>query len=62
MLSSALGILGWAPDMFWGATSYEYTAAMRGYAAANGADLDGNMTRDEFLALKAKDKQGKTVG
>jgi hypothetical protein len=57
MLSSALGILGWSPDTFWRATSYEYTAAMRGHMASKGADLEGNMTRDEFLELKAKDKQ-----
>lgn len=61
MLSSALGILGWSPEVFWKATSYDYTAAMRGYAAAQGADLEGPMTRDEFLSLKAKDKQGKAV-
>jgi hypothetical protein len=59
MLSSALGILGWAPEVFWAATSYEYTAAMKGFAAKNGADTEGKMTRDEFLALKAKDEQGK---
>lgn len=61
MLSSALGILGWTPETFWRATSYEYTAAMKGHMMAQGTDLDGGMTRNEFLALKAKDEQGKAV-
>lgn len=58
-MSSALGLLAWTPSVFWGATCYEYSAAMRGYFAKNGVDTEGNMTRDEFLALKAQDEQGK---
>ncbi|MHC2315147.1 hypothetical protein ACVIHC_002193 [Bradyrhizobium diazoefficiens] len=59
MLASALGVLGWSPDTFWKATSYEYTAAMKGHLLAKGVNLEGGMTRNEFLALKAKDEQGK---
>lgn len=56
-MSSAMGILGWTPAVFWGATCYEYTAAMRGHFAANGVDTEGNMSRDEFLDVKAKHKK-----
>jgi len=43
-MSSALGILRWPPDVFWKATVYEYTAAMRGYFAAVG--IVGNCAAD----------------
>lgn len=58
-MSSALGLLGWTPDGFWRATVYEYSAAMRGYYASKGVDTEGGVTRNEFLALKAKYKQVK---
>lgn len=59
MISSALGILKWPPDVFWRSTVYEYTAAMRGHFAASGVDTEGGMTRNQYLTLVAKDKQAK---
>lgn len=55
-MSSALGVLKWAPDRFWSATFYEYTAAMKGHLVSQGVDMTPPMTREEFLSLKAEDE------
>ncbi|WP_312866880.1 phage tail assembly chaperone [Rhizobium leguminosarum] len=56
IMSSAMGILKWPPDMFWKATFYEFTAAMRGHFVSQGIDVTPPMTRDEFLTMKAEDE------
>jgi hypothetical protein len=58
-MSSAIGILGWTPEVFWAATVFEYSAAMRGYNAKKGNKTEPGMTRNEFLAEKAAHEQGK---
>lgn len=56
-MSSALGVLHWTPDTFWGASYYEYTCAMAGYLASKGVkNQNERMTRDEFLNLKDQSK------
>lgn len=55
-MSSAMGILKWTPNVFWAATFFEYTAAMKGHLASQGVDLTPPMTRNEFLSLKAEDE------
>ncbi|MBZ9975477.1 phage tail assembly chaperone [Mesorhizobium sp. BR-1-1-10] len=52
IMSSALGVLKWTPNMFWGAGFYEYTAAMKGHLISQGIDLKPAMTREDFLDLK----------
>lgn len=53
-MASALGVLNWSPDVFWKATVYEYTVAMKGYMAVNGITTTPQMTRNDFLDLKAQ--------
>ena len=55
-MASALGILKWSPDGFWSATFYEYTAAMKGHLVSQGVDPSPPVTRNEFLAMKAKEE------
>lgn len=55
-MSSAMGILKWPPNVFWAATFYEYTAAMKGHLVSQGVDLTPAMSREEFLTLKAEDE------
>jgi hypothetical protein len=57
-MSSAMGVLHWTPEAFWGATMFEYTAAMKGYLTSKGVKFE-SMTRDEFLELKALDKKAR---
>lgn len=53
-MASAMGILKWSPNVFWDATFYEYTAAMKGHLISQGVSTKEPMTRDEFLDLKAE--------
>lgn len=53
-MASALGVLKWQPQVFWDATFYEYTAAMKGHLASQGVDVSPPMTKEEALALKAQ--------
>lgn len=55
-MSSAMGILKWPPEMFWKASFYEYTAAMKGHLVSQGVNLNPPMSRDEFLTMKAEDE------
>lgn len=55
-MSSAMGTLKWTPDVFWRATFYEYTAAMKGHLASLGVDVEPPVTRDEFLSMKAAEE------
>jgi hypothetical protein len=55
-MTSALGILKWTPTQFWGASMYEYTAAMKGHLVSQGVDMTPGMSREEFLTLKAQDE------
>ncbi len=54
-MSSALGILKWPPNVFWNATLYEYTAAMKGHFASQGMNTEPGVSREEFLTMKAED-------
>ncbi len=51
-MASAMGVLGWSPDVFWKSTVYEYTVAMKGYAAVHGVNTTPVMSRNDFLELK----------
>lgn len=55
-MASALGILKWPPNVFWDATFFEYTTAMKGHLVSQGVDLSPPMSRDEYLDLKAQDE------
>ena len=57
-MSSALGVLMWSPETFWGASYYELSAAMAGHLASKGIRTQNErMTRDEFLNLKEQSKR-----
>lgn len=58
-MSSAIGILGWTPNVFWASTFYEYTAGMKGHLLSQGINVVEPMTRDEFLKLKREDAKRK---
>lgn len=55
-MSSTLGLLKWTPDVFWNATFYEYTAAMKGHLASTGVSQSDPVTRDEYLTAKAEEE------
>jgi hypothetical protein len=55
-MCSALGVLKWPPPVFWNATFFDYTAAMKGHLISQGADSEPGMSREEFLTLKAEDE------
>lgn len=58
-MRSALGMLRWAPDTFWNATMYEYTAAIDGLMTSKGARPMPEMTRNDLLNLIAEDERTK---
>jgi hypothetical protein len=58
-MSSALGILKWQPEVFWGSTLYEYTAGMKGHLLSQGISTTEPMTRNEYLAMKREDDKRK---
>lgn len=59
MLTSALGILKWPPNVFWGSTVYEYTSGMKGHLQSLGVKMEDPMTRNEFLDMKDEDAKRK---
>lgn len=61
-MSSAMGILCWEPNSFWGATVYEYTSAMKGYLVSKGVNSVEPMDRNEYLALKRQDENNRKRG
>jgi hypothetical protein len=57
-MSSAMGILQWPPEVFWRATMYEYTAAMKGHLISKGVKFsEPSMTREEVNELLAIHEQ-----
>lgn len=50
-MSSAIGILRWPPNVFWKATMYEYTTAMRGHLISKGVKFTDPMSQSEVSEL-----------
>lgn len=55
-MASALGVLKWTPAVFWKATMFEYTVAMKGHLLSKGIKLDGPVDRSEFLEMVREDE------
>jgi hypothetical protein len=52
-MSSAIGILKWSPEVFWKATMFEYTAAMKGHLISQGVKFTEPMSDEEVKELMA---------
>ena len=61
-MASALGVLKWSPAVFWKATFYEYTAAMKGHLLSSGVDLTQPPSKEDIQeAFEEHDKRVKAA-
>lgn len=55
MIKAGLGILGWAPNQFWGATPREFNLSMKGWMEKNGnTETDSSITKEHVNELAAR--------
>lgn len=47
-----LGVLGWTPEVFWGSTMHEFTAALNGWAEKNGNKSSSGLTPEDIDELQ----------
>ncbi len=58
-MNLGLGVLGWAPSVFWGATMNELNRAWEGYAMAHGIDITNTgITEGDLNILMARFPDG----